>query len=98
MSSSAGIDVSGLDVTELRGLIADRAVSVREVVAACLRRIEEREAVVQAWEALDAERALREADLRDAQLRDEAHAVGALHGIPVGIKDVFDTADFPTAY
>jgi Asp-tRNA(Asn)/Glu-tRNA(Gln) amidotransferase A subunit family amidase len=98
MSSSTDVDLGALDVTELRGLIAARVVSVREVVAACLRRIDEREEAVQAWEALDPEHALREADLRDAQLRDATYATGALHGIPVGIKDVFDTADFPTAY
>jgi len=57
-----------------------------DVVAACDQDIG-------AWAYLDAERALAE-----ARLRDRAAVKGALHGLPVGIKDVLDTADLPTAY
>jgi len=59
----------------------------------CLSRIAEREPVVQAWEAIDAEAALREARRIDA-LRDKP----ALHGLPIGVKDLIDTRDLPTAY
>ena len=62
-------------------------------VSACLERIAEREREVHAWAYLDAERALAEARARDREA-----PRSALHGVPVGIKDVIDTADMPTEY
>jgi Asp-tRNA(Asn)/Glu-tRNA(Gln) amidotransferase A subunit family amidase len=59
----------------------------------CLARIAEREPVVQAWETIDATAALREARRIDA-LRDKP----ALRGLPIGVKDLIDTRDLPTAY
>jgi amidase len=56
----------------------------------CLDRIEAREPEVQAWEALDPEGALEQARRVDPR--------SPLRGLPVGIKDIIDTADFPTAY
>ncbi len=60
---------------------------------ACLRRVEERDAAVGAWEYLDPDAALRAARARDREPRR-----GPLHGIPVAIKDYIDTADMPTGY
>ena len=61
------------------------------LVRACLERIEARESAVGAWQFLDADRALAA-----ARAADRAPASGALHGVPVGIKDIIDTADMPT--
>lgn len=55
-------------------------------VEECLARIAEREPLVQAWEVVDAEGALA------------APRGGPLRGLPVGIKDLIDTADLPTTY
>ncbi|HEU4441382.1 MAG TPA: amidase [Burkholderiales bacterium] len=63
------------------------------LVSACLERIAKREAEVHAWAYLDPERALAE-----ARARDRESPRSALHGVPVGIKDVIDTADMPTEY
>jgi Asp-tRNA(Asn)/Glu-tRNA(Gln) amidotransferase A subunit family amidase len=63
------------------------------LVRACLDRIAEREPEIQAWKALDPERALAE-----ARAADEAPSLRPLHGVPVGIKDVIETAGLPTAY
>ena len=50
---------------------------------------------VGAWEHLDPEYALQQA--RDADLhRRSGMSVGPLHGLPVGVKDIFDTKDMPT--
>ena len=68
-------------------------VSSAEVVRACLDRIAERDGQVHAWAHVDPERAMAEARRRDATA-----AAGPLHGVPVGIKDLIDTADAPTAY
>jgi Asp-tRNA(Asn)/Glu-tRNA(Gln) amidotransferase A subunit family amidase len=64
-----------------------------QLVTACLERIARREPEVHAWAHVNAERALAE-----ARQRDKEAARSALHGVPVGIKDVIDTADMPTEY
>ena len=71
--------------------IAEGRTGSEEAVAACLARIAEREAPVGAWVWLDPGQALAQARARDA-----ARPLGPLHGVPVGIKDIFDTADMPT--
>ena len=69
--------------------------TAEELVGACLERIRQTEPVVQAWQFLDEEHALAQARAADARRR-SGEAVGALNGIPVGIKDIIDTADMPT--
>jgi amidase len=59
---------------------------------ACLDRIALREAAVQAWAHLDPAQALDQARACDRA------APGPLGGLPVGIKDIMDTADMPTEY
>jgi len=66
-----------------------------ELVGACLARIRELEPKVQAWAFLDEEHALSQARAAD-ELRRSGQAVGPLHGIPVGVKDIIDTGDMPT--
>jgi Asp-tRNA(Asn)/Glu-tRNA(Gln) amidotransferase A subunit family amidase len=63
------------------------------LVTACLERIAQRDREVHAWAFVDPERALAEARERDREA-----PRSALHGVPVGIKDVIDTADMPTQY
>ena len=65
------------------------------LVRACLARIAETEDAVQAWAWLDPDHALAQARAADERRRAGTH-VGPLHGVPVGIKDIFDTADMPT--
>jgi amidase len=82
-----------IGVAEALQLLSRRELTAEELTRRCLTRIAEREPVIQAWEALDAEAALAEARRIDA-LRDRP----PLLGLPVGVKDLIDTADFPTAY
>ena len=63
------------------------------LVRSCLERIEEREERVQAWEYIDAEHALEQARRCDRSPRR-----GLLHGLPIGVKDVIDTADMPSLW
>ncbi|QBI19088.1 amidase [Egibacter rhizosphaerae] len=63
-----------------------------QLVRACLDVIEQREPRVRAWAHLDADHALEQARARDVE-----PARGPLHGVPVGVKDIIDTADLPTA-
>jgi Asp-tRNA(Asn)/Glu-tRNA(Gln) amidotransferase A subunit family amidase len=66
-----------------------------ELVGACLERIRQVEPTVQAWQFLDEQHALAQARAADDKRR-SGEPVGALCGIPVGIKDIIDTADMPT--
>ncbi len=65
------------------------------VVQICLARIAAVEADVQAWAHLDADHALAQARAADRR-RAGGLPLGALHGVPVGLKDIIDTCDFPT--
>jgi Asp-tRNA(Asn)/Glu-tRNA(Gln) amidotransferase A subunit family amidase len=66
-----------------------------ELVQACLDHIATLEDSVGAWAHLDPEYALQQA--READLhRRSGMSIGPLHGVPVGVKDIFDTRDMPT--
>jgi Asp-tRNA(Asn)/Glu-tRNA(Gln) amidotransferase A subunit family amidase len=82
-----------LSATDAARMIAARELSSEELVSACLERIAEREPELRAWAHLDAEAALTQARERDGE-----PPRGPLHGIPVGVKDIIDTADMPTTY
>jgi len=84
-----------LTATDVARAIRDGAISSEQLVEACLARVREAEPAVQAWHFLDPEHALAQARSRD-QERSEGRAVGPLHGVPIGIKDIFDTCDMPT--
>lgn len=82
-----------LSAAEAARRIATGQLSSEALVSACLDRIAAREPAVQAWAYLD-----REAALAQARARDREAPRSLLHGVPVGIKDVIDTADMPTEY
>lgn len=75
--------------------IAAGKVTAREVTDACLARIEADEPRVRAWVHLDPAHARAQAEALDARKRGGA-PLGPLHGLPVGVKDIVDTADYPT--
>jgi len=84
-----------LTATEASRLMASGALSAEELVRACLARIAERDGDVRAWEYIDPDYAIEQARNADRE-RASGKAVGPLHGVPVGIKDIIDTADMPT--
>jgi Asp-tRNA(Asn)/Glu-tRNA(Gln) amidotransferase A subunit family amidase len=84
-----------LSAADASRAIRDGAVSAEQLVQACLVRVGEADGEVQAWQFLDPEHALAQARARDRD-RSEGRPCGPLHGVPVGIKDIFDTADMPT--
>ncbi len=84
-----------MSAVEAAGAIRAGTMTSEELVRACLERIKAIEERVGAWAYLDPDHALKQA--RDADLaRREGRALGPLHGIPVGVKDIFDTHDMPT--
>src|SRR3954451_15487101 len=82
--------LSGLDAARR---IASGEITSEALVRACLERIAERDADVRAWQFLDPELALSQ-----ARALDRNPARGPLHGVPLGVKDVFDTHDMPTEH
>jgi Asp-tRNA(Asn)/Glu-tRNA(Gln) amidotransferase A subunit family amidase len=80
-----------LGVVAAIGLLQRGAITSEQLVRACLDRIARDESRIQAWAWLDPEQALAEARAVDARGRPPP-----LHGLPVGIKDIIDTADVPT--
>jgi Asp-tRNA(Asn)/Glu-tRNA(Gln) amidotransferase A subunit family amidase len=75
--------------------IGDGKLTSEELVQACLERIRAVEPRVQAWTFLDEEHALAQARAADERKR-SGEPIGPLQGVPVGLKDIIDTADMPT--
>ncbi len=76
-------------------MIRERVVTSAELVQGCLARVREVDGQVQAWTFLDPEYALAQARAAD-EYRMSGQPTGALHGVPVGLKDIIDTVDMPT--
>lgn len=88
-------DPAALSAVAARDALAAGALRAAELTAACLRQVEAQEPRIRAWAFVDAELAGRRAAALDAW-RQSGQAVGPLHGLPVGVKDIVDTADMPT--
>jgi Asp-tRNA(Asn)/Glu-tRNA(Gln) amidotransferase A subunit family amidase len=82
-----------LSAMEAAQAIAAGDITSEALVRACLDQIEAREPSIGAWTYLNPDHALAQ-----ARACDRVPARGLLHGVPVGIKDIIDTADMPTAY
>lgn len=87
-------DLTALTATDALSLMAEGKLTARSLVSACLDRISKRDIDVRAWLAVS-ETALEQAERCDAVPFKER---GRLHGLPVGVKDVFDTYDLPTTH
>src|SRR4051794_18041180 len=88
-------ELVGLTAIEAAGLIRENQVSALELTRACLAQIEAAEPEVRAFAFLDPEHALAQAEAQD-ELHRQGRPLGPLHGLPVGVKDIIDTADMPT--
>ncbi len=75
--------------------VESRAVSPVELTTACLERIERADRAVHAFASLDAEGALAAARAAEREITAGRYR-GPLHGIPIGIKDNYDTVGVPT--
>ena len=84
-----------LGAAQAARMIAAGELTSEDLVRSCLDRIAERDADVGAWIHLDPGLALDQARAADMTLA-AGNGVGPLHGVPVGIKDIIETADMPT--
>ncbi len=92
MKQEGFIDITAITAAEVLAAVRDGRASAEELVGAFLARIRADEPRVQAWAWIDEERALQQARNVD-RIRREGHPIGPLHGLPVGVKDIVDTAD-----
>ena len=72
-------------------------ITARELADACLARTEETDDDIKAWAHLAPDILRGQAEHMD-DIRQKGRPVGTLHGVPVGIKDLLDTATMPTAW
>ena len=84
-----------LSACDARKAIDEGLLSSQELVEACFTRIDALEDSIGAWTHLDKEIAMQQARESD-EFRSRGLRVGALHGLPIGIKDIIDTQDYPT--
>ena len=88
-------ELADLTALAARERLARGEIGAVELTTACLERIAQRDGEIGAWACIDRDLALAQARAADRQ-RQSGRAIGPLHGIPVGIKDIIDTADLPT--
>ena len=84
-----------LTASEAAAEIARGAVSAEDYARACLERIDAVEGEIRAFAHLDRDHVLAQARALDER-RAQGQPIGPLHGVPVAIKDIIDTADYPT--
>ena len=90
-----GTELHYMSAWELSGLIRDRQISPVEVVEACLERIEATEPTLNSFITLLPEQARASAQRAEQEIN-RGNYRGPLHGIPVGLKDLFETAGIRT--
>jgi len=81
-----------LTLTAAAAVIASGDISSERLVRDCLDRIEQRDPEIHAWAFVDPELALAQARACDKA----TDRLGPLHGVPIGVKDIIETADMPT--
>ncbi len=86
-------NLANLSATQAANALAQREIKAEDLLNDCLNQIGIREPEVHAWVSfakIHAQTQARELDRGPIQ--------GILHGLPIGVKDLFDTHDLPTNY
>ena len=86
-------DLESLSASQAVQALAKREIKATDLLLACLDRIGQRESTVKAWVSLGKENALAR-----ARELDKGAIRGLLHGLPIGVKDLYDTFDLPTSF
>jgi len=89
-------EIEGLTLQAASERIHSGEITPADVTRAVLRRIDEIEPQILAWARLCPEQALADAERLTQMLR-EGRDLGPLHGIPIGVKDVYHTAGIETS-
>jgi Asp-tRNA(Asn)/Glu-tRNA(Gln) amidotransferase A subunit family amidase len=95
--SAASDEVAFMSVAQLAALLRSRQVTSRQLTELSLARLKQFDPVLQAVVTLTEERALKQADVADAELK-AGKWRGPLHGIPWGAKDLLSVRGYPTTW
>ncbi|MBI2166126.1 MAG: amidase [Chloroflexi bacterium] len=85
-----------MTIAQASSLVQSRTLSPVDLMESLLQRIERLEPHLKAWAYLDREKALAAARRCEEEIS-TGHYRGPLHGIPIGVKDIFYTSDMPTS-
>jgi len=88
-------ELTALSLVEASEAVRERRVSPVALTRACLDRIERLDGTLNAFITVTADAALRTAAAAEVEIRDGGWR-GPLHGVPIALKDLFDTAGVPT--
>jgi len=86
-----------LSARELINRMVEGDITSESLVKQQLDHIDKTDAEIKAWAYVDREGAIAQARSMD-QRRAQGKALGSLHGIPIGLKDIIDTRNMPTEY
>lgn len=75
--------------------MAAGTLTAEALARSCLDRIAARDPIIHAFVSLDAEAVVARAKELD-KIRIDRGPMGPLHGLPIGVKDMIDTVEFPT--
>jgi len=84
-----------LSAVDIVKFLKEGKYSCEEIIKSFIDQIDKNEKKVEAWEFFDQEIVLKQAKKLDED-HQKGKVHGDLHGVPVGIKDIFDTEDMPT--
>ena len=84
-----------LTIASASAKIAEGILSPSSLVESLIQRIDELEPSVKAWVTIDKSTVLKTAEMLDMELKEKGPR-SPLHGMPVGIKDIYYTAGMKT--
>ena len=88
-------DLHRLTVAQAALMVREGRVSCEELASVLLARARALEPSLRVWAALDEDSVLASARSRDREIAAEG-VRGPLHGVPVGVKDIYDARGLPT--
>ncbi|MDD2368565.1 MAG: amidase, partial [Sulfuricurvum sp.] len=86
------MNLTDYSATELLTLLKSKSITPAEITAACIERIREIDPIVSAWEYFNEEAI----NAQLTKISDYTQEDYPLYGIPVGVKDIYNTFDMPT--
>lgn len=96
-SFNAGDDITLWSATDLAAAVREKRLGCRELLEACLARVERLNPVLNAVVVLDIEQARARAEEADAAIA-RGNVWGPLHGLPMTVKESFDVEGMPTTW
>ncbi|MFH1664870.1 MAG: amidase [Candidatus Omnitrophota bacterium] len=85
-----------LSAREIAEKVRVKKITAEEVALSCIEKVEQLEDKVKAWAFFDKRILLSQARSLDEKIR-KGEFSGKLAGVPIGVKDIFNTQDMPTS-